>query len=231
MTTGQTELEPAAPPPPPREAPLRHEPHWPAVVAVLGALVLYGTLPERFTVGPSWAIPALEFLLLLPLALVRPSRSAEQSQRRRQLALVLTALLSVANAVSLGLLVHYLLHGQTTDGTLLVKSSIEIWLTNVVVFALWYWELDRGGPSARCLPDCREPDFLFPQMTSPQHAPREWRPGFVDYFYVSFTNSTAFSPTDTMPLTTWAKLLMGFQSAISLLTVVLVASRAVNILH
>jgi hypothetical protein len=100
----------------------------------------------------------------------------------------------------------------------------------VIVFGLWYWELDRGGPSARHDPHHREPDFLFPQMATPGSARPDWAPGFLDYLYVSFTNATAFSPTDTMPLTPLAKSLMAVQSAASLLTVALVAARAVNIL-
>lgn len=100
----------------------------------------------------------------------------------------------------------------------------------MLVFALWYWELDRGGPGARLRADHRHPDFLFPQMITPACAVAPWSPGFVDYLYVSFTTATAFSPTDTMPLTAWAKILMVTQSLASLLTVVLVAARAVNIL-
>jgi hypothetical protein len=107
---------------------------------------------------------------------------------------------------------------------------VQIWLTNVIVFGLWYWDLDRGGPIERRRIHHRQPDFLFPQMVTPGAAPEPWCPHFVDYLYVSFTNATAFSPTDTMPLTAWAKLLMMVQSLASLLTVVLVAARAVNIL-
>ncbi|MBV9547646.1 MAG: hypothetical protein JOY61_25010, partial [Chloroflexi bacterium] len=110
-------------------------------------------------------------------------------------------------------------------------SAMQIWLTNVIVFGLWYWELDRGGPSARVRADHREPDFLFPQMITPAVAPADWYPRFWDYLYVAFTNATAFSPTDTMPLTVVAKSLMTIQSIVSLLTVALVAARAVNILQ
>jgi uncharacterized membrane protein len=105
-----------------------------------------------------------------------------------------------------------------------------IWLTNVIIFGLWYWELDRGGPGARCAPVHREPDFLFPQMVNPGTAPKGWTPNFLDYLYVSFTNASAFSPTDTMPLTEMSKILMLVQSLASLLIVALVAARAVNIL-
>ena len=108
---------------------------------------------------------------------------------------------------------------------------MPIWITNVLVFGLWYWELDRGGPVARLEAHRRQPDFLFPQMTAPDATTPDWTPTFLDYLYTSFTNATAFSPTDTMPLTAWAKLLMMVQSLASLLTVSLVISRAVNILN
>ena len=129
------------------------------------------------------------------------------------------------------MLIRGLLQGSKAEASQLVFSAIQIWLTNVIVFGLWYWELDRGGPSARCTPEHREPDFLFPQMATPSIAPDGWFPHFVDYLYVAFTNATAFSPTDTLPLTVWAKGLMTVQSLASLLTVALVAARAVNILQ
>jgi hypothetical protein len=116
------------------------------------------------------------------------------------------------------------------NGRELIVASVGIWLTNVIVFGLWYWELDRGGPYARHREDHPEPDFLFPQMCTPGAGRPDWAPGFTDYLYVSLTNATAFSPTDTMPLTPMAKLLMGGQAIASLLTVAVVASRAVNIL-
>jgi hypothetical protein len=138
---------------------------------------------------------------------------------------------NIANVASLVLLVKGLLTGTATGGaTVLIFAAMQIWLTNVIVFGLWYWELDRGGPSDRCSEYHREPDFLFPQMTTPASAPRSWSPWFIDYLYVAFTNATAFSPTDTMPLTPWSKFLMTIQALTSLLTVVLVAARAVNVL-
>jgi len=120
--------------------------------------------------------------------------------------------------------------GVKVDGHELIVSSIQIWLTNVIVFGLWYWEVDRGGPRVRCRPDHEEPDFLFPQMVTPDAARPRWTPTFLDYLYVSFTNATAFSPTDTMPLTVIAKMLMAVESVVSLVTVAVVAARAVNIL-
>jgi uncharacterized membrane protein len=137
----------------------------------------------------------------------------------------------VANVISLVRLVDLLLNGQVRNGHALIWYAVQIWFTNVLVFGLWYWELDRGGPAERAGTHHREPDFLFPQMANPGCAPPRWNPSFLDYLYVSFTNATAFSPTDTLPLTEWAKVLMMVQSLASLITVALVAARAVNILH
>jgi uncharacterized membrane protein len=208
-------------------APVRS--YWPARLSVLAAIVLYILLPDRVIPGPRYIIPALEAVMLAMLS-TTPHRTNVQSPRRRLFATVLVGIVTVANLINLGLLVRALLHGGINNGRELIFSSIAIWLTNVIVFGLWYWELDRGGPSSRHDPDHREPDFLFPQMATPGSGRPDWAPSFVDYLYVSFTNATAFSPTDTMPLTPAAKALMTVQSAGSLLTVALVAARAVNIL-
>jgi uncharacterized membrane protein len=144
----------------------------------------------------------------------------------------LIALINVANLVSLVELIRALVSpvANIANGRALVAASLSIWVTNVIVFALWYWELDRGGPGARMHTVHQEPDFLFPQMTARGATRGRWSPDFFDYLYTSYTNASAFSPTDTMPLTTWAKLLMMGQSFASLITVALVVSRAVNIL-
>ena len=215
--------------------PAHGEPRWPASLAVLAALALYITLDRRFQLpfGPPatrWLTPALEMALLVPLSLRVPRRHHNEPKWARIAAVALIAVVNLSNVISLGLLVDSLLHGSKTSGSQLFFAAINIWLTNVIVFALWYWELDRGGPDERSSRQHREPDFLFPQMSTPGCAPQGWRPHFVDYLYVSFTNATAFSPTDTMPLTRWAKLLMLVQSLASLLTVAMVAARAVNIL-
>jgi hypothetical protein len=140
--------------------------------------------------------------------------------------------MSAANVASGVRLIADLLRGQGIhDPTELLLTGGAIWLTNVTVFALWYWEFDRGGPVARAVAPRRYPDFLFPQMTSPELAPPGWSPTFVDYLYTSFTNATAFSPTDVLPLSRWAKLTMMGQSAISLVIAALVVARAVNILR
>jgi hypothetical protein len=149
----------------------------------------------------------------------------------RMLGLLLIAVASLANAWSMGRLVDGLVNGTAgSTAAPLLASAANIWLTNVIIFALWYWELDRGGPVARAHAEVLEIDFLFPQMATPHVAPVDWEPRFADYLYVSFTNATAFSPTDTMPLTRWAKMAMALQSAISLVTAALVIARAVNIL-
>jgi uncharacterized membrane protein len=204
--------------------------YWPARVAVLAAIGLAFVLPERLIAGPRWLVPALEGVVLLVISTMTPHRTTEESPPRRVLATVMVALVSVANLINLGLLVNLLIGGRVQNGRELIFAAVAIWLTNVIVFALWYWELDRGGPRARHDPDHREPDFLFPQMATPGAGRPAWAPGFLDYLYVSFTNATAFSPTDTMPLTPAAKALMTVQSGASLLTVALVAARAVNIL-
>jgi len=197
---------------------------------VLAALALNLALPEKLTLGPTWLVPSVEGLLLAALVLTTPRRTADEGPGRRWAALGLIALVSIANTSSLVLLVHFLLQGGKANGHQLILSSIVIWLTNVIIFGLWYWELDRGGPGERAADHPRTPDFLFPQMVTPDVGPPAWRPNFVDYLYVSFTNATAFSPTDTMPLTPWTKVLMLVQSLASLITVALVAARAVNIL-
>src|SRR5439155_7990760 len=132
-------------------------------------------------------------------------------------------------AWSAGRLVDALVYGPSgaTDAPRLLLNGCAIWFTNVIVFALWYWEIDRGGPAARANARAVHPDFLFAQMAAPELADHDWEPTFIDYLYLSFTNSTAFSPTDTLPLSRWAKLAMMFQSAVSLVTVALVVARAV----
>ena len=211
------------------------EPRWPASLAVVAAVGLYFALPDKLIsgLGPRWLVPSLEGALGAALLIANP-RLTRESRRLRPVAIVLIALVNLANVVSLGELVHELLAVKghnSPGGSSLIYASVPVWVTNVLVFALWYWELDRGGPVARLELHRRQPDFLFPQMTAPDATVPHWSPAFIDYLYTSFTNATAFSPTDTMPLTPWAKILMMIQSLASLLTVALVVSRAVNILN
>jgi uncharacterized membrane protein len=208
----------------------RRDPLWAAQLIVLAAIVLDVSLPSKVTIGPAWLLPSVEGLLLLGLVVAAPDEKIVRSPNRRRVAMAMVGLVSTVNAVSLGLLVHELLHGGKANGRPLVLAGVVLWVTNVLLFGLWYWLLDRGGPAVRFTePDAR-PDFLFPQMADPRWAPEGWMPNLLDYLYVSFTNATAFSPTDTMPLTVNAKLLMSAQSLVSLVTIGLVVARAVNIL-
>jgi hypothetical protein len=206
------------------------EPFWQAQLAVLATLVLYVALPGRLTIGPNWLPGLVGILLLGGLAVSTPYRHHTQSPIRRRASIALIALVSVANLTALGQLIHLLLEPNSLVGRDLIVSAGQIWLTNVVVFGLWFWEIDRGGPHMRTKPDPRVPDFLFPQMTVPELPFGDWRPSFLDYLYVAFTNASAFSPTDAMPLSVRVKYLMQVEAMASFLTVGLVAARAVNIL-
>jgi uncharacterized membrane protein len=194
------------------------------------AIALQLLLPDRLTVGPRWLLPAMEAALLLGMFMATPNQLEHEHPRRRRVALALTAFVSAANIYSLAELTHFLLHHEVTHGRELITSGVLIWLTNFLIFGLWYWELDRGGPGRRAAGHDGAPDFLFPQMSDDRIEPLYWRPRFLDYLYVSLTNATAFSPTDTMPLTTAAKSIMGVQALVSLVTLGLIVSRAVNIL-
>ncbi len=200
---------------------------------------------NNLTIGPRWLAPALELALVVPLSIATAwtqgqAREATTErhwraialQRRviRSSAIVLTALVTLMNIGSLLLLVQALLAGKTgPSGQTLLLDALNIWATNIIAFALWFWSIDRGGPAARGLVAHEIDDFVFPQMMMVS-LKTAWSPGFTDYLYLSFTNATAFSPTDTMPLTPRAKILMMVESVISLLTIALVAARAVNIL-
>ncbi len=204
---------------------------WPAQLTAIGAIALQLTLPDRLTVGPTWLIPGVEVLMVIVLVIATVHLRLEENHPRRRVgAITLIALVTAANILSLYLLTHYLLHHNVTKGRELIGSGVLIWLTNFLIFALWYWELDRGGPGRRAEGSDGPPDFLFPQMADDNIEPVNWRPQFVDYLYVSLTNATAFSPTDTMPLSPMAKSIMGVQSLVSLVTIGLIVSRAINIL-
>jgi uncharacterized membrane protein len=219
---------------------------WPSV-AIVGSAFLYADLPSRFVVGSAagafsvvrWLIPGLTVLLLAALLATLPGSRLVQSLgwhqhrvhlTRRWLSLATIAVVSAANAVSIILLIHLLLNGAHANASTLLRAAVHMWTVNVLLFALWYWQLDGGGPAARptCKPEAR--DFLFAQQTEPSLLAGGWHPMFLDYLYVSYTNASAFSPTDTLPLSRWAKMLMLVQSAISLALAVMVVARAVNIL-
>jgi uncharacterized membrane protein len=150
---------------------------------------------------------------------------------RRVLSLTILGVLTVANTTSIYLLVHVLVNGGKVIASPLLRAAVHLWCVNVLVFALGFWQLDGGGPVNRRLLEIRERDFYFPQQTDPGVFGAAWQPTFIDYLYVSYTNSAAFSPTDTLPLSRWAKMLMLVQSAVSLTLGLMVVARAVNILQ
>src|SRR5262245_5383596 len=206
-------------------------------IAIIVAIALTLALPDRIANKPRWLLPGLAILLLVVVLLsFRHMRFDEPHRVLRTLGTILIAVLSLANALSATRLIVDILRGeglgtkQHPAELLLVGGAI--WLTNVILFGVWYWGADRGGAVQRMLGTHERPDFLFPQMELAKDEPwaRDWEPEFVDYFYLAFTNATAFSPTDVMPLARWAKLTMMVQAAISIMLVVLVVARAVNIL-
>jgi uncharacterized membrane protein len=203
----------------------------PAIVAIGLAIFLEATLAARVANHPRWLVAALGGALLVAIVIVSPRHLDNRSRALRAFSLLAIAAISIANMVSGARLVIDLVNEEgIRDAGQLLLTGGSIWLTNVIVFSLWYWEFDRGGPVARAVTPRVIPDFLFPQMTAPQLSPPDWRPEYVDYLYFSFTNAMAFSPTDVMPMSRWAKLTMLLQSVVSLMIAVLVIARAVNIL-
>ena len=219
---------------------------WLARGAIVVTAALNFLLINKITFLPWWFAPTAQIALLIPLS-VATARTQQRIRRAttdqhwrvihrhrkiiRYMAISLTIVVTIINFEALFEVMRALLHGaKTPSGQSLLLDALNIWFTNVVVFALWFWNIDRGGPAMRGLVDNAKADFLFPQMVGSYDEGKTWTPGFVDYFFVSFTNATAFSPTDTLPLTSRSKLLMAVEASASLLTVGLVMARAVNIL-
>jgi hypothetical protein len=208
------------------------EPRWPALLALAAVGALHWALPEELTFGPNWVMPLLVVLLMAPAIAARMRGAAKVGNL---LGHVTVSLLTVDLIASLTLLVARLpLHKESP--LQLLFSAGALWISNLLIFASWYWRLDAGGPLARELRHSHtDGAFLFPQMVLDPDLRREmgedtWRPGFVDYLFLAFNTSTAFSPTDVPVLSRWAKALMMVQSSISLATVVLLAARAVNVI-
>lgn len=212
----------------------QHERRWPASLAVLTVMGLQLVLPAQVSAPPRWLVPTLELALLLPVVATNPVRLSKDTIMLRLVALVLVAALAAANVLHLVRLVLVLTSGVHQDPRLPLEAALLIWTTNVVTAALALWEIDRGGPYARSLFHPSEqdrPDLLFPQITGvPGWDATHWRPSFIDYLFVAFTAATAFSPTDTLPLSARAKLLITATAAVSLLTIAVVAAGAVNAL-
>jgi uncharacterized membrane protein len=209
------------------------EHRWPVTLCVAAAIVLQILLPPRLSAPlPSELLPGLEAAVAVALIIVNPVRIERGGGVARLASLVLIGLITFANSASAVLLIKAILENRAgSSATPLLASAASIWATNVIAYALWYWELDRGGPARRAQGAMQIPDLMFPQMASPDLAPPDWEPHFADYLYLAFTNATAFSPTDVMPLARWAKMAMLVQAAVSLSLGALVIARAVNILR
>lgn len=221
----------------------RHIPSWlrpgdpesrlPVLIALIAVIGLQLAIPKNYTVVPRWPLVALELLLLAVLTWLNPLRLTNATRLGRYATWVLLAAITLDNTLSAVLLDIRILSGVVSNkAAVLLGSGGAIFVTNIIVFGIWYWELDRGGPFARRAGEQPYPDFMFPQMDpdTAKLVKPGWRPTFVDYLYVSLTNAMAFSPTDTMPLARWAKGMMAVQSLVAVTTVALVIARAVNVL-
>jgi hypothetical protein len=207
--------------------PVVHEPRWPAFVAMLAASGVYLALPKPLSFGPAWMLPSITCVLLVPILALDYYRRYHAA---RFLTMIANSIITLAMIASLALLVKGIPEHLETPKALL-RSASALWITNILVFALWYWKLDAGGPLKRAHQEgISNSSFLFPQMLTRGDLNSSWKPNFVDYLFLAFNTSTAFSPTDTAVLSRTAKMGMMVQSLISLLIVALLAARAVNIL-
>lgn len=207
------------------------DPVWHVQLAMIIALSLQLLLPDKFTVGLRYILPWVEGLLIISLSITTPRARTFRSFRRRINVFALIAIIAVANAYSLIVVAEHLLRqGIVADGRAVILTAINIFLTNIIIFALWYWEMDGGGPGARRGIQKHEQDFLFAPHRNELYKHPKWHPTFGDYLYLSATNAMAFSPSDVLPLSVRAKMLMLSQAILSGVTIILVAARAVGIL-
>jgi hypothetical protein len=199
--------------------------------AVITAMVLTVALPDEVRAGPNWGLPLIEGVLLAALFAGDPGRIDRRSRLLRTLSIGLVALLVLGALWATAQLVDELIHGgpHTDSASDLLEAGFAVWLSTIIAFALLYWELDSGGAAERAYRSVAYPDLAFPPQLNPGIAPADWRPRFVDYLYLGFTNATALSPTDVMPVAAWAKIAMVAQSLISLAILGLVIARAVNV--
>jgi uncharacterized membrane protein len=207
------------------------ESRLPMALAVLALMALAVVSPAGLALLPGWLLAAVEGVLLIALMIGDPGRIDRDTRWLRLVSFALVAVILISTLTATVLLLHGLLVGsaETQDAVKVLVAGAKVWLGNNVAFALLYWQFDSGGPAARAHGMPRYPDFAFPQQLSPELAPPGWRPQFIDYLYVGFTNANAFSPTDTMPMAHWAKVAMGCQALISFAIIGLVIARAVNL--
>jgi hypothetical protein len=209
---------------------LEPEPRWPVIIGIAATAGLYLAIPERLTPGPNWLLGVVVGMLLIPTVIAHRMGRARLNYI---FGFSIVAILTGALIWSLGALIAGLPTKSESPAELL-RAAVALWACNVLVFACWYWRLDAGGPHQRDLRRFHtDGAFLFPQMTLPVNsklAKKQWRPGFVDYLFLAFNTSTAFSPTDVPVLSRWAKGLMMVQSCISLGTLAILAARAINVL-
>jgi hypothetical protein len=208
------------------------EKRWPMALTLVIAMVLPFLLPPKFSLGPRWIIPAVEALLLVALVIADPGRIDRRSTLVRALSIGLVAILVAGAAGVTARLVVDLIRGgpETNSPGQLLRVGSVVWVYVIITFSFLYWELDSRGPETRARTDPEFPDFAFPEHLNSHVARPGWRPEFFDYLYLGFTNATAFSPTDVMPLSRWAKLAMAVQATACLAVMGLVIARAVNIL-
>ncbi len=201
------------------------------VAAVVAAIALTLLRPAEVRVAPPWVLPLIEAVLLVALIANERGRIDRRSAVLRGLSICVVGILVVDALVATGLLISVLIQGgqATNSAGELLRAGTCVWASNVIAFALLYWELDAGGAAARANGMPRILDLAFPQQLNPEVAPAGWRPRFIDYLYLGLTASTAFSPTDVFPLAPWAKIAMGAQALISLAVLGLVIARAVNV--
>lgn len=209
----------------------QHEPIWHVQVTMLVAIFLQLLLPDRYVFGSRYILIGTEVLLLIAMSFTTPKEQIFKSLSRRINVFLLIILTSLANGYGLFEVIRRLFESGQVNGRDLILTGVNIFITNIIIFGLWYWEMDGGGPGQRVQAAKHEQDFLFPQNQHEDYKHPHWQPTFVDYLYVSSTNAMAFSPTDTMPLSRRAKILMLSQATLSLMAIALVAARAVNILH
>ena len=213
------------------DEPIRGESRWPMAIAVLALMTLAVVSPGDLALLPGWVLAGIEGLLLLALLIGDPGRIDRDTHSLRLISFTLVAVILLSTLTATVLLLVGLLEGSavTKNAVNVLVAGGKVWLGNNVAFALLYWQFDSGGPVARARQMKAHPDFAFPQQLNPELAPAGWRPEFIDYLYIGFTNANAFSPTDTMPMTHWAKVAMGTQALISFAVIGLVIARAVNL--